>query len=255
MFTQKVAIVTGGSSGIGKEVAKRFAGAGGSVIIGGRDADKLETAAQESDPKGDNVKTLAGDIAKGETATALCQLAESSFGGVDVLFNNAGVFRPKPFLEIDEAEYDWFLDTILKGKFFMAQAAAKAMVKRGGGAIVQTGSLWALQAIGATPSSAYSAANAGVHAMVRNLALELAPKNIRINAVAPAVVETPVYNTFMDDEQVAETLPGFNAFHPLGRNGQPADIADSLMFLASDQAQWITGQVLSVDGGVTAGRQ
>lgn len=172
-----------------------------------------------------------------------------------MLFNNAGVFRPKPFFELKVEEYDWFLDTILKDKFFAAQATAKAMMKRGGGAIVQTGSLWALQAVGATPSAAYSAANGGVHAMVRNLALELAPENIRVNAVAPAVVETPVYNTFMSDHQVAETLPGFNAFHPLGRNGHPADIADAMMFLASEQASWITGQVLSVDGGVTAGRQ
>ena len=165
------------------------------------------------------------------------------------------MFRPKSFLEVDEAEYDGFLDIILKGKFFMAQAAVKAMQLRGGGAIVQTGSLWALQAIGATPSAAYSAANAGVHALTRNLAIELAASNIRINTVAPAVVETPVYNTFMSDDQVKETLPAFNAFHPLGRNGQPADIAEAILFLASSNASWITGTVLPVDGGVMAGRQ
>jgi NAD(P)-dependent dehydrogenase (short-subunit alcohol dehydrogenase family) len=119
------------------------------------------------------------------------------FGAIDVLINNAGVFKPKPFLELEETDYDWFLDTILKGKFFTAQAAAKAMKAQGrGGAIVHTGSLWAIQAIGATPSSAYSAANGGVHALVRNLAIELAHDRIRINAVAPAVVETAVYSTF-----------------------------------------------------------
>ena len=145
------------------------------------------------------------------------------------------------------------MDTILKGKFFAAQAAAKAM-KEDGGAIVQTGSLWAIQAIGATPSAAYSAANAGVHAMVRNLAIELARYKIRVNAVAPAVVETPVYSTFMSADQVAQVLPTFNAFHPLGRNGQPKDVADAILFLASDEASWITGTILPVDGGVTAGR-
>ena len=129
------------------------------------------------------------------------------------------------------------------------------MKRRGGGTIVQTGSMWALQAIGATPSAAYSAANAGVHQLVKNLAIELSEHNIRINAVAPAVVETPVYNTFMSDEQVKEVLPGFNSFHPLGRNGQPADIAEAILFLASEKASWITGTVLSVDGGVMAGRQ
>lgn len=254
-FENSVAVVTGGGSGIGKEVARRFVAEGGSVVIGGRDEAKLAAAAGEIDPTGEKVAILAGDIADPATGRALVDLAESRFGGLDVLVNNAGVFQPKPFLELDEREYDWFLDTILKGKFFTAQAAAKAMRKRGGGAIVQTGSMWAIQAIGATPSAAYSAANAGVHALVRNLAIELAGDKIRINAVAPAVVETPVYGTFMSEEQVKETLPTFNAFHPLGRNGQPADVAEAILFLASEKASWITGAVLPVDGGVTAGRQ
>jgi NAD(P)-dependent dehydrogenase (short-subunit alcohol dehydrogenase family) len=124
-----------------------------------------------------------------------------------------------------------------------------------GGAIVQTGSMWALQAIGATPSSAYSAAKAGVHALVKNLAIELAPEKIRVNAIAPAVIETPVYDTFLTPEQVKAVLPSFNTFHPLGRNGQAADAAEALLFLASDQASFITGVVLPVDGGVMAGRQ
>ncbi|AVK04135.1 MULTISPECIES: SDR family NAD(P)-dependent oxidoreductase [Pseudomonas aeruginosa group] len=253
-FSDKVAIVTGGGSGIGKEVARRLVEAGARVVIGGRDAAKLERAARDIDPVGDSVRTLAGDIADPATAQALVDLASATFGGVDILVNNAGIFRPKPFLEATPEEYDDFLDTILKGKYFMAQAAARAMLRRGAGAIVQTGSLWAIQAVGATPSAAYSAANAGVHALTRNLALELAGANIRINTVAPAVVETPVYATFMDPEQVREVLPGFNAFHPLGRNGQPGDVAAAILFLASDAAGWITGTVLPVDGGVTAGR-
>jgi NAD(P)-dependent dehydrogenase (short-subunit alcohol dehydrogenase family) len=252
-FAGKVVAVTGGGSGIGRETAARFVAEGASVVINGRDLAKLETAANEIDPSGAKVAVSAGDIADPATGEALVDLAVSRFGGLDVLVNNAGVFNPKPFLDLTEADYDWYLDTILKGKFFTAQAAAKAM-KDKGGAIVQTGSMWAIQAIGATPSAAYSAANAGVHAMVRNLAIELAPLNIRINAVAPAVVETPVYNTFLTDAQVAEVLPTFNAFHPLGRNGQPRDVAEAILFLASDQASWITGTVLAVDGGVTAGR-
>lgn len=253
-FSSKVAIVTGGSSGIGKEVAIRFVQLGGQVVIGGRDQIKLQQAANEIDPSGRNVRIVPGDIAKLETINSLVDMATQAFGGVDVLFNNAGVFHPKPFLELTEAEYSWFLDTILKGKFFMAQAAAKAMKLRGGGVIVQTGSLWALQAIGATPSAAYSAANAGVHALTKNLAIELAPENIRINTVAPAVVETPVYNTFMSQDQVEKVLSTFNTFHPLGRNGQPADVAAAILFLASEQAGWITGTVIPVDGGVMAGR-
>jgi NAD(P)-dependent dehydrogenase (short-subunit alcohol dehydrogenase family) len=252
-FDGKVAAITGGGSGIGKDVAARLVAEGARVVINGRDEAKLQAAAREIDPSGERIALSAGDIALPATGQALVDTAIARFGRLDLLVNNAGVFNPKPFLELTEADYDWYLDTILKGKFFAAQAAARAMKDRGG-VIVQTGSMWALQAIGATPSAAYSAANAGVHALVRNLAIELAPHNIRINAVAPAVVETPVYSTFLSEAQVKEVLPTFNAFHPLGRNGQPRDVAEAILFLASDQASWITGTVLPVDGGVTAGR-
>jgi NAD(P)-dependent dehydrogenase (short-subunit alcohol dehydrogenase family) len=251
-FEGKVAIVTGGGSGIGLETARQLVAEGAKVVISGRRAEVLDDAVRLLGL--DHAAAVPGDISRPETSTGLVAAAEGRFGGVDILINNAGVFKPKPFLEISEEDYDHFLDIILKGKFFMAQAVAKAMEKRGGGAIVQTGSMWALMAVGATPSSAYSAANAGVHALVRNLALELAPLGIRINAVAPAVVETPVYETFLSREEVAKVLSTFHAFHPLGRNGQPRDVTAAILFLASEESAWITGAVLPVDGGVTAGR-
>jgi NAD(P)-dependent dehydrogenase (short-subunit alcohol dehydrogenase family) len=255
-FQDKVAIITGGASGIGKEVAIRFVAEGGSTVINGRDAAKTEAAARQIDPSGRRVATHIGDVALPATGEALVQTAIDRFGRLDVLFNNAGIFAPKPFVDVTEEEYDRFLNIILKGSFFTAQAAAKAMKAAGhGGTIVQTGSMWGLQAIGATPSSAYSAAKAGVHALVKNLAIELAADKIRVNAIAPAVIETPVYSTFMTPEQVKNVLPTFNAFHPLGRNGQVADAAEALLYLASDQASFITGVVLPVDGGVMAGRQ
>src|ERR1700722_5076142 len=255
-FQDKIAIVTGGASGIGKEVARRFVAEGGSVIINGRNAAKAESAEAGIDPTGVRVAVEIGDIALPATGEAVVKTALDRFGRLDVLFNNAGIFAPKPFLDVTEAEYDSFLDNVLKGTFFTAQAAAKAMKAAGrGGAIVQTGSMWGLQAIGATPSSAYSVAKAGVHAMVKNLAIELAADQIRVNAIAPAVIETPVYDTFLTPEQVKAVLPTFKALHPLGRNGQVADVAEALLFLASDQASFITGVVLPVDGGVMAGRQ
>ena len=253
-FQGKVAIVTGGGSGIGLEAARRFVKEGGQVVIVGRDAEKLAKASSTIDPRGENVAVVAGDIGQFATAERAVAAATDRFGGVDVLFNNAGIFKPTPFLDHTEADFDRYLTTILKGKFFMAQAAARAMQERGGGAIIQTGSMWAERAVTATPSSAYSAANAGVHAMVRNLAVELADAKIRVNAVAPAVVETPVYGTFLSDDEVKEVLPTFNAFHPLGRNGQPGDVVSALLFLASDEASWITGAILPVDGGVMASR-
>lgn len=253
-FEQKVAVVTGGGSGIGLAAAKQLVREGAQVVINGRTEATLQRAAQEIDASGKSIAVYVGDIGKVEVSKGLIDFATERFGGVDILLNNAGVFAPKPFLEHTEAEYDWFVDTILKGKFFAAQAAATAMKRRGSGTIVQTGSMWGLQAIAATPSSAYSVANAGVHQMVKNLAIELSGDNIRINAVAPAVVETPVYETFMSPEQAETALLGFNAFHPLGRNGQSEDVVNALLFLASEEASWITGTVLPVDGGVMAGR-
>lgn len=251
-FENKVAIVTGGGTGIGLATARQFVAEGGRVVINGRRPEVLENALAELGHE--NAIAIAGDIASPETANRLVAAAEQRFGGVDILVNNAGIFRPKPFLDITETEYDTFLSIILKGKFFMAQAAAKAMQRRGGGSIVHTGSMWALMAVKATPSSAYSAANAGVHALVRNLAIELSPFKIRINAVAPAVVETPVYGTFLSPEEVAQVLPTFHSLHPIGRNGMPHDVANAILFLASEESAWITGTVLPVDGGVTAGR-
>ena len=252
-FENKVAIVTGGGSGIGLEAARRLYAEGASILLNGRSEAKLREAAAGFGDAG-RVATFVGDVARVATSAALVEAVEKRFGGVDILINNAGVFKPIPFGEVTEEQYDWFLDTILKGKFFMAQAVARAMKKRGGGVIVNTGSMWALQAVGATPSSAYSAANAGVHALARNLALELAGDHIRINAVAPAVVETPVYSTFLNEEDVSRVLPTFNVFHPLGRNGQPGDVAAAILFLASDEASWITGTTIPIDGGVMAGR-
>ncbi|MEO0704748.1 MAG: glucose 1-dehydrogenase [Cyanobacteria bacterium J06649_5] len=253
-FENKVAVITGGGSGIGKAAARQLVAEGARVVINGRTASKLQSAAQEIDSSGDRVAIYAGDIGSVATAQGLIAFAVEKFGTVNILLNNAGIFAPKPFLEHTEADYDQFVDIILKGKFFTAQAAAQVMKANGGGVIVQTGSMWALQAVGATPSSAYSVANAGVHQLVKNIAIELSADNIRINAVAPAVIETPVYGTFLTPEQVTETLPSFNAFHPLGRNGQPADVVNALLFLSSDEAAWITGTVLPVDGGVMAGR-
>jgi NAD(P)-dependent dehydrogenase (short-subunit alcohol dehydrogenase family) len=126
--------------------------------------------------------------------------------------------------------------------------------ERGGGSIVNVGSMWAMQAIGATPSAAYSAAKAGVHALTKNLAIELAAKKIRVNTVAPGVVETPVYESFVPKDQIAATLASFNAFHPLGRVGQASDLASAIVFFASEASSWITGTILPVDGGSMAGR-
>ena len=246
----KVVVITGGGTGIGKDAARGFHAAGARVVLNGRRDDVLSKTAAAIDPTGENVTYVAGDIGKRETIQRLVQTAVARFGGIDVLFNNAGVFTPTPFLQVTEEDLDDYFN-LMRGYFTLSQAVVGEMRKRSGGAIISIGSVWAMQGIGATPSSAPSMAKGGIHSLTRALAIELASDKIRVNTIAPAVVETPLFDPLMTREQ----LDSFNSFHPLGRNGQPHDITSAVLFLADEALSgWITGVVLPLDGGVTAGR-
>ncbi len=253
-FDGQVVVITGGGGGIGKAAAARFLQEGASVVLSSRRPEVLFAAQRELDPAGERSLLHAGDASSRAVAERLVEAAVDRFGRVDVLVNSTGIFRPVPFLEQTEEQMEEALDSILRPTFYTSQAAARAMVEAGGGAIVNVGSMWALDAIAATPTSAYSAAQAGRHALTKNLAIELAPHRVRVNTVALAFVETPAYERFMSPEQAREVLDSVNAFHPLGRHGTPEDVVEAILFLAGADSAWITGTLLPIDGGVLAGR-
>lgn len=254
-FEGKVVVITGGGGGIGKAAARRFLDEGASVVLNSRRQEVLDAAQAELDPSGERVATFAGDASLQRVAQALVDHAIERFGRVDVVVNSTGIFRVVPFLEQTEEQLEEALDSILRPTFYVSQAAAREMVHgRYGGAIVNVGSMWAIDAIHTTPTSAYSAAQAGRHALTKNLAIELGPHGIRVNTVALAFVETPAYERFLSHEEAQAVLESVNGFHPLGRRGQPEDVVEAILFYASDDAGWITGTTMPIDGGVLAGR-
>jgi NAD(P)-dependent dehydrogenase (short-subunit alcohol dehydrogenase family) len=251
-FAGRKLVVTGGSSGMGRATAAIVAKEGGSVVLVGRDQGKLDEAVQDLGG-GDNVSALAGDLNDPAQVSKMVTTLEQDHADTSLLVNAAGFFIPKSFLDYDLAAYDSYMD-INRGTFFLTQGVARLMVARGGGSIVNIGSMWAHQALGVTPSSAYSMAKAGLHSLTHNLAIELAGEHIRVNAVAPAVVATPLYEGFVPKDKIDETLQSLDGLHPLGRVGTAQDIAAAVAYLLSDDASWVTGSIVNVDGGVMAGR-
>ncbi|MEO6177588.1 MAG: SDR family oxidoreductase [Flavobacterium circumlabens] len=241
----KTIIITGASTGIGKSIAQLFLEKGHNLVINSANSANLEAIYQElGNPE--KVAMVAGDISLTATGKKLVETAIARFGGVDVLINNAGIFEPKSFLEVEEKDLDRLLSINLKGTFFTSQAAVKQMLQQGQGSIINIGTVLVDHAIDGFPATAPISSKGGIHALTRQLAAEFGKNNIRVNAIAPGIIRSPLQaKTGVDN---ADTLAGL---HLLNRIGETSDVAQLALYLA--ESNFVTGEIINLDGGHVAG--
>lgn len=242
------ALITGGGSGIGRATCELFAREGATVaVVDLREERARETAAAVARAGGTAV-ALVADVADGDAVSAMAAGAVGALGGVDILVNNAAFAEGDDILAIDEVTWDLNLAVVLKSVYLVSRSLLPQMLARGDGAIVNISSVNGITGVG---QEAYSAGKAGVLSLTQNMALRYGRRGVRVNAVCPGTIRTPIWDPIVaHNPRIFEQLA---QHYPLGRVGEPEDVARAILFLASADAAWITGQTLVVDGGITAG--
>jgi NAD(P)-dependent dehydrogenase (short-subunit alcohol dehydrogenase family) len=241
----KTVIITGASTGIGKEITRFFLAQGSNVVMNSSNEVNLMRSYKELGyPK--NAAYLVGDISKKETGRKLVDLALEKFNSVDILINNAGVFSPKPFLDVDEEDLDLFLGVNLKGTYFASQAAITEMIKQQNGSIINIGTVLVDHAIGGFPATAPVTSKGAIHSLTRQLAAEFGKNNIRVNTIAPGIIRSPLQGKIGIED--ADSLAGL---HLLNRIGEANEIAEAAYYLAT--SNFVTGETINVAGGHTVG--
>jgi meso-butanediol dehydrogenase / (S,S)-butanediol dehydrogenase / diacetyl reductase len=253
LLKDKVALITGAGSGIGRASAIRFAEEGAKVMVADVRTESAANTAAEIGQAGGTAKSIAVDVRVGAEVQRMVDETVKLFGRLDILFNNAGVYVPKNVVDTTEEEWDWVVDVCMKGVFFGCKYAIPHMVKQGGGVIINTASGAGIE--GVPNLGAYQAAKGGVVIMSKGIALDFARQKIRCNTICPGVIETPIAENCnnLPAGTSSQIWVRSGPMHPLGRNGKPEEVAALATFLASDQAAFITGVAVPIDGGFNAG--
>lgn len=247
----KTALITGARRGMGRTHALTLAKYGAKVVVTDISQEDCEKVVEEIKKQGGEAIALKLDVTKKEEIESVVKQTVEKFGSLDILVNNAGVAEFKPFLELAEEDWNRTLDINLKGQFLCAQASARQMKKQGGGTIVNIASVaMGQQGIGFANIAHYCASKGGIAALTEALAVELAPFNIRVNGIAPGLIDTPMINTVKSDPKAMEVML---SRIPLHRAGRPQEVSELVAFLASNNSSYMTGSIVVVDGGWLAG--